>query len=259
MSAPKASPWSDDAAGFVDAFREDVAVDVDVDVEMAWAQFEDAVGPAAAPRRVPVALWLGVAAAIAAALALLWVFSSATSLRGEVSDPGQQAPHGVTPESGGVAPSRPVPLPEQSTSAEPEAVAVESVDARPEAAAPRRPVPAPSIRGREVSSPESAPIASRLAEELRLLDAMRAASKEGRHADALRRVGEHAASFSSGSFAAERELTRVRALCGLGRLQQVRSAQSRFAKSHSASHLASLVRGACPAASKEIQKSDHDG
>lgn len=256
MSEPKPSPWSDDAAAFVDAFREDVAVDLDVDT--AWAQFEDVVRPAPTRRRVPMALWFGAAAALAAAIALVWVVRSATSLRSEASESGQQAPHGAAPEPAGVAPSRPVP-PERSASRVTEAVVPEPPEPAPEAAVPRRSVPTPRARGRETPPPESAPLASRLAEELRLLDAMRAASKDGRHADALRRVREHAASFSSGSFAAERELTRVRALCGLGKLQQVRSAQSSFAKSHPASHLASLVGNACPAASKEIRKSDHDG
>lgn len=256
MSAPKPSPWSDDAATFVDAFREDAALDVDVDV--AWAQFEDVVAPATTGRRGPVALWFGAAAALAAAIALVWAVGSSTSLRSEASESGQQAPHGAAPEPGGVAPSKPI-SPERAVSSETEAVILAPVDPPPEVAGPRHPPPTPPVRGRETLPAESVPIASRLAEELRLLDVMRAASKEGRHSDALRSVQEHAASFSSGSFAAERELTRVRALCGLGRLHLARSAQSSFAKSYPASHLASMVRGACPAASEEIQKSDHDG
>lgn len=259
MSAPKPSPWTDGAADFVEAFRDDVAVDVDVDA--AWTQLQDAVEPSTAWHRAPLVLWFGAAAAFAAVMALLWVVASAASLQGEGPEPGQQAPDGAVPESAGIAPSRAVaPKRPGAPPNTPQTAAVVPVsEAPPESAIPRRPTAPPPDQTRETSPPESAPIASRLAEEVRLLDAIRAASKDGRHADALRRVQEHATSFASGSFAAERELARVRALCGLGRHEQVRLAQSGFAKSFPASHLASLVRNACPDAAEEIGKSDHDG
>ena len=183
----------------------------------------------------------------------------ATSMHSTESEPGQQAPDRAATGSGDVAPSR-SPGAESRTgqqdSRETEAVDPIPTEVSPGAARLRRPATAPP-RAR-ATKPEPAPVASRLAEELRLLDAMRTASKAGRHADALRMVREHAAAFESGSFAAERELAKVRALCGLGRLEQVRTAQARFAKSHPASHLASLVRSACPDAAKEIRTTDHD-
>lgn len=106
------------------------------------------------------------------------------------------------------------------------------------------------------STPPTGP--SRLAEELRLLESMRAATKAGRFADALSAVREHAQRYGKGPFAAERELTRVRALCGLGRVADARKAQDRFARSFPGSHLGTLVRGACKDGEEKDPKSDHD-
>lgn len=255
MSGPGPSALNEDAAEFVSAFRQDLGLDVDVDVDAAWAQFEEAVEPMPSRRRAPM-LWLGAAAALAAAVALIWMVGSATSLDGVVPGGGQQAPDGATPQSGAFAPSRvSPPRPQPPSAPEPLEASPSPVEVSPGLVSPypsqRKSHPRP-----RATKPE--PSASRLAEELRLLDAMRAASKSGRHAETLRMVGEHAAEFSSGSFAAERELARVRALCGLGRFKQVRTAQARFAKKHPSSHLAALVRGACPNAGKEIQKTGHD-
>ena len=99
---------------------------------------------------------------------------------------------------------------------------------------------------------------SRLAEELKLLESMRAAAKAGRYADALSSVREHAERYGKGPFAAERELTRVRALCGLGRVSDARKAQERFARAFPGSHLGTLVRGACKDVDEKKSKSDHD-
>ncbi len=259
MKAPVRSGLSEDAAGFVDAFREDAAEyrEGAPDVGAAWARFEEAVEPA--EKRKPL-VWFGAAAALAAAALLVWVVGSATSMQGLEPEPGQQAPDRAATDSGEVAPSVPPKAQRRralQAPSEPAAVDPTPVKVPADTTAPGSPAVATPARAR-ATKPETAPTASRLAEELRLLDAMRAASKAGRHADALRMVGEHAAAFKSGSFAAERELAKVRALCGLGRLEQVRAAQSGFAKSHPASHLASLVRSACPQAAKEIEKTDHD-
>jgi len=255
MNAPKPSGLSDDAVGFVDAFREDVGAfpEAPADVGVAWARFEDVVKPA--QNRRPL-VWFGAAAGLAAAAVLVWGVGSSTSMQSLEPEPGQQAPDRAATESGEVAPSRsPKVEPRRGPQAPPrtETVAPTPVEVPAGTVTPRSPAVVTPTRVRP-ARPESA---SRLAEELRLLDAMRAASKAGRHADALRMVGEHAAAFESGSFAAERDLAKVRALCGLGRLEQVRAAQSGFAKSHPASHLASLVRGACPDAAEEIRKTDH--
>ncbi len=262
MTAPRPRGLSEDATEFVGAFRQDVAIDVDVDD--AWARFEEAVEPTSARRRVPLSplLWLGGAAAVAAAVTLIWVMGSGSSMHGVAPEPGQQAPDRARADAEEVAPSRSSSqkqAPQPQGVREPvDAVPHEVKQALPGAASPR-PSDGQTPTRRRATKPEPVPQASRLSEELRLLDAMRAASKAGQHAEALRKVGEHAAAFPSGSsFAAERELAKVRALCGLGRFKQVRAAKAGFAKSHPSSHLVALVRDACPEAAKEIQKTDHD-
>lgn len=252
MSAREPSALSEDATAFVGAFRQHV--DVAVDVDVAWAQLEEAVEPMPGRRRVPM-LWLGATAVLAAAVALIWIVGSATSLEGVSPPKGQQAADRAATESGSLAPSRESPPRRQPPAPESIDASPGPVEVSPRLVLPPGPAQKSHPRPRP-TNPE--PSASRLAEELRLLDAMRAASKAGRHAKTLRMVEEHAAAFTSGSFAAERELARVRALCGLGRYEQVRDAQARFAKNHAASHVAALVRGACPDAAKENQKTGHD-
>ncbi len=268
MSARSPSPWRDDAAEFVQAFREDVAIDVDVD--RAWEQFREAAEPRAVHRgtRRRLGITFGVAAALAASIAWVWWGPSATSYRTEAPQLGLQAPHGAASEPDGVAPSKeagrgPAEARESAASSARTAEPAEaSAAALGEAGGERSGAPE-SARGRERPPTPAVPASvppppSRLAEELRLLDAMRASATAGRHAETLRWVSEHEASFASGSFAAERELAKVRALCGLGKHEQVRRAQAEFASAHRTSHLASLVRSACPAASKEIPTLDHD-
>ncbi|MGH1342292.1 MAG: hypothetical protein ACRBN8_12110 [Nannocystales bacterium] len=253
MTVPR--PLSRDAAQFVDAFRDEVAVDPDVSA--AWAQFEEEIQP---PKRPGSLVWLGAAVAVAAAAVLVWGVVSTTSMQGAEAERGQQASDRAATESGRVAPSRsvePESTPAPTRHPKRAVVVPSAADVEPEEETPRRPATAGPGRA-PTAKRDEAPAASRLAEELRLLDKMRAASKAGRHTQVLRLVAQHASAFASGPFAAERELAKVRALCGLGRLKQVRAAQSGFAKSHPASHLASLVRDACPRAAKEIEKTDHD-
>lgn len=239
---------SDEAAAYVDAFVAEV--DQPVEVDTAWARFEEALAP---PRRVSSRRWIVGAAVLAAALAVAWLALPAPDTAVEQGRAGQQArDEAVAPSTEGT----PVPAPEPPRVAPPptfeEPTPAPSAEATP--AKPRR-RPADTNEdetGSPVDPPEPGP--SRLEEELRLLEAMRASSKAGRHDEALAQVRAHAQRFGDGPFAAERELTRVRALCGLGRLDAMREAKARFATAFPRSHLGSLVRGTCEAPTAEVEQ-----
>lgn len=261
------SEWNEDAESFLDAFRDDVEVDVDVDA--AWARFEaEAMPIEPAANQRPLLWWVGVGV-VAAALALVWFARPASRVdRSAHGGVGQQAvDEAVERHTGGTpvpaADSRsqhrepeaeaPVPAPTLQPKPEPEPAAETGVvDESPRRRRPGRPV------GKD-DAPEPSVGPSRLAEELKLLESMRAATKAGRFADALSRVREHAETYGKGPFAAERELTRVRALCGLGRVADARKAQDRFSRAFPGSHLGTLVRGACGGDDEKNPKSDHDG
>ncbi|MBK8238930.1 MAG: hypothetical protein IPK74_25685 [Deltaproteobacteria bacterium] len=65
-------------------------------------------------------------------------------------------------------------------------------------------------------------------------------------ARALAAVAAHAGRYPSSSLAAEREITRMRALCNLGRADEVREAAATFERDHAGSPLLARVRGLCP-------------
>jgi hypothetical protein len=268
-------PWSADAAEHLEAFRAEV--DAPVDVDAAWARFEEAVAPASTRRGTP-RVWVA-AAVLVAALAVAWFAIPTEDVALEQDGAGHQAQDEAVEPSTTVR-SVPAPRPAQrrSVPAEPDldiqasSAAPEDTEGPTEPLVPRRRPPRSPTDDEtddeteqevedETATVEPGP--SRLAEELRLLEAMRAASKAGRHTEALERVRTHAREFGSGPFAAERELTRVRALCGLGRLDAMRTAKARFAAAFPSSHLGSLVRAACeepssPGAAKGAAKKDHD-
>lgn len=266
------SDWNEDTEPFLDAFREDVDIDLaEADIDAAWARFEDEAVPSEpVAHRRPLLWWATGAAAVAAALALVW-FARPGSRVDEAVQPrgGHQAvDEAVDRDSGetpvpaprpGVSPTSPVPSPRPDVLPEVESEPEPVAETGGVADAPRRRRRAESVKaaGEDTdSTPPAGP--SRLAEELRLLESMRASTKAGRFSDALSTVREHAQRYGKGPFAAERELTRVRALCGLGRVADARKAQDRFARSFPGSHLGTLVRGACKAGEEKNTKSDHD-
>ena len=67
-----------------------------------------------------------------------------------------------------------------------------------------------------------------LSVELRLLRPARAAVAQGDLAGALARLAEHARRFRNGRLAEEREALRVKALAGLGRMEEARGAAAAF-------------------------------
>ena len=257
----------DDAAAYVDAFRAEV--DRPVDVEAAWGRFEEAVGSSH-----PVPWWGGArfgvrvgvgGAVLAAALAVAWVARPAADTAVELDGTGHQARDEAI-GSGTEGTPVPAPAPRRAAAAAPPV----TVEPPPVADGERegeenlaKPPPHLGRRGKAAVDALEAPGPgpSRLEEELRLLDAMRSASSAGLHTETLELVRAHAGRFGEGPFAAERELTRVRALCGLGRLEAVREAKADFAASFPTSHLASLVRSTCNTPTKAdaaVENSDHD-
>jgi hypothetical protein len=105
--------------------------------------------------------------------------------------------------------------------------------------------PAPA-RSRPPSAPPlPAPIPDTLARELALLRAARTALDRGAPADALAALDLHTVRFPEGTLRQERLLTRVLALCALGRTSEARaSAQQLAAIAPSSPHLARL-RSTC--------------
>jgi len=254
------SGLGDDAAAYVDAFAAEFAaelaaeMDQPVDVDAAWARFEETVAP---PRRVSSRRWVVGAAVLAAAVAIAWLALPAADTAVPQSRAGHQARDEAVGSSREGTPVA-APVPESARTAPPPELDKPMPDPRPEATpvrSRRRPTPEAETGG-PVEPPESGP--SRLEEELRLLEAMRASSKAGRHAEALALVRTHAQRFGDGPFAAERELTRVRALCGLGRLEAMRDAKARFATAFPRSHLGSLVRGTCEAPTSKTEAGAED-
>jgi len=98
---------------------------------------------------------------------------------------------------------------------------------------PALPVPVPADAP-STASRVRGPIAS-LREERRLLDAARDAIVRGEPAGALAATANHAARFSRGVLAEERDAIRIRALARLGRLEEARTllAELRAAHPHS--------------------------
>lgn len=88
------------------------------------------------------------------------------------------------------------------------------------------------------TSPSGAPSARTsgasldLAEELRIVDAARAAVSERRHDEALRLLADHEASYPSGQLAQQRERLWVQALVETGDVAQARSRARAFRRQH---------------------------
>jgi hypothetical protein len=91
------------------------------------------------------------------------------------------------------------------------------------------------------AAPTAAPVPSRRAtisrgqgdglEELRLLSRARQSDARGDYAQVLAIVAEHERRHPAGRLAEEREVLRVKALVGLGRLEEARAAAAKFRRS----------------------------
>jgi hypothetical protein len=132
------------------------------------------------------------------------------------------------------------------------APAVASAQAEPQSA----PVPEPTVTASASPSPSvalrsstPAAVASEtnggLAEELRLLQAGRAALAAGNHSEALVSLDRYAKSFPKGQLAYEGAVLRAVALCGVGRKEEGRAIFRAMSESASGSPLTARIDAAC--------------
>jgi hypothetical protein len=139
------------------------------------------------------------------------------------------------------------PTPRASTVAAPEVAPLTSsvVVETPEVTDREVTMPMPPIPSSKVGAPHPAAFAStaplRLREERRLLDAARDAIVRGDPEEALDPLALHAARFSGGVLAEERDALRIRALARLGRLDEARA---RFVELRAAHPRSFLLEGA---------------
>ena len=183
-------------------------------------------------------LWAPVVIAAAAILVGIVAFTPSTAMEEDEPTRAQETPfQGDPPTTQGVADPRPrpaeTPKPPKS---EPRVVAPEP---EPEPVAPS------PARARH-SEPTPTPGPSSLAQETALLREIQKAQAAGQSARVLELTRDHAERFPEGTFAAERTLARVRALCRLDRTADARAASERFIRQHPASHLRPQFETACP-------------
>ncbi len=122
------------------------------------------------------------------------------------------------------------------------------IDLDVDAALAARHGPAAAVRA---PAPTASSGADRLAEEISLLRKAQAALRSGNPSQSLSLLDEHARRFPRGVLSQERTVTRVQALCALGRTTQARTLYARLASGAPDSpHLAAL-RHTCPALQSE--------
>ncbi len=111
-----------------------------------------------------------------------------------------------------------------------------------------RPTPPPAQDSKEEVDDGTASASSRIAAELKLIQAAERAQRDGDYARALERLREHEATFPNGQLFQEREASRISALCRLGGANAARAAElaADFLRRWPSSHLARRVRLACP-------------
>ena len=189
-------------------------------------------------------VWLPIAIAVAAVLVGALLVGRFSSLRQSEQAPATEAPYqaGDQEEGGRAKPKNPEPvrsMPTPPPRPAPSRPEVEVEQPAPEPAAPavepRRPKPEP-----QATEPSS------LAQETALLRKIQQARGAKQHARVLELPAEHAKRFPNGTFAAERVLARVRALCSVGRQVDARRARDRFVAKHPRSHLVPQFESACP-------------
>jgi hypothetical protein len=157
--------------------------------------------------------------------------------------PAASQPTVSTPRPSAAAPAPPAPAvspaPEVSRAIEPWTPATASVGPTP------RPAPAQLSPGApkpalEATTPLEA--ADQLAEEVRWVDAARAAVAAGQGAEALRLLDGYDQRYRSRGFAPESLYLRMRALVSLGRGEEARAVASRLARSYPATPQAARAR-----------------
>jgi hypothetical protein len=186
-----------------------------------------------------------VLATAAAALVVLAV--GATRLAGEWTRSDDRGDAGLTSYEQTppvVEAPAPAPAPENLEPAITPSVAPDEV----EAIAPTKPAPMSRAPRRTKSSTvaePAAPSSSDLEAELRLLAQANAAMREGRNADALRVLEQHAREFPRGQLAPERDYKRAKVTCELGQVEAARKLAKSFVRAYPRSPMRAKARDIC--------------
>jgi hypothetical protein len=133
------------------------------------------------------------------------------------------------------------PVPSHQASAFPSVLEVTSAPAAAPPATVASPSAVPPQAAKAARRSQGAPLAQARPEELRLLVLARQASNRGDYPSVLAAVSEHQSRFPSGQLAEEREALRIKALVGLGRLGEARSAAAEFRRRFPRSVLLSKI------------------
>lgn len=199
-----------------------------------------------------VAASVGIAAA--ALLVLKVVSTGVAALSSQARQPAMEAPYqGADDSERGEAAVRaprvlPGPRPEQTAGG----VAAEREPQANEPAVPAEPVASPASEAAPrvrptagASSPAMSSTNDDLAAELALIKRATAAMHEGRHADGLAVLREHAERFPRGWMADERRVTRAELLCASGRVDEARTEARAFLREREGSALSGRMRRVC--------------
>ena len=112
-----------------------------------------------------------------------------------------------------------------------------------EVTVPRRRAPARAAT--KSTQGEEQDAGSGFGEEVELLARARAALGRGEASKALSLLEQHAKQFPRGALGPERDVSRIMALCALGRVEQARDHATAFMRRHPRSALAERVRRTC--------------
>ncbi len=202
--------------------------------------------------RKPTRLWIPLVIAAAAVLVgVVFVGPSAVFEQGQAENPTQTPYRSDAPTTDGQAQPRPAPVEADAKEPAPEPELAPIPEPLPEPVPEPvlpEPQPTPTTKRPKASKPDPTPDPgpSSLAQETALLREIQAAQASGQHGRVLALTKDHAERFPRGTFAGERSLARVRALCRLGRAEDARKASDRFVRKHPKSHLVKQFESACP-------------
>jgi len=219
-----------------------------------WQAIEEETAP---DRRRVIAVGLGAAVAVAAAVVLAFTSFGGSTLERQDGDASVQAPHaGEVDDTGGElsfkgppkkveraqAKLRPAPLePNPVVNADPSTVPDAVLDGEPL-------VPEPPVRSkpRKQATKPPAPKPERtLQDELELFKQAKRALDSGRAAEAVALLERFAKEFPKGALRLEAKVLRAQALCAAGRTSAATELRDRFVDSHPSSPLASRMRDVC--------------
>lgn len=205
-------------------------------------------GPSIESVGVSTGVKVGVGVALAAALAVWWGSGAQSVGEPAIDTPpvaaSVQTEPQAAPAQGSPAPTNPTvvaptqPTPPDEASDEP----TTDEGSTPEPAPSK---PRPKTTKKTTSKPAPAAGKADLDAEIALLAAGKRALGAGDASDALRLAKQHAREFPRGSLADERELLRVEALCGLGKVEKARATADGFLRKKPKAAISAKMRKAC--------------